>query len=120
MSVDHAVIHTSQRSRVLGLLSDLDWHTFSELHRVGGIRYGARLLELRRQGYRIEHRTHGEDWKSYRLISLTPGVPMPKRVKVFLPYHDAKRLLDEGVVTAAARGAVREAVGSFKHNEAKL
>ena len=120
MSVDHAERHRSQRDRVLDLLSDLSWHSFVELHRVGGIRYSARLLELKRLGYRIEDATDGDDdGKRYRLISLTPGVPLPKRVKVFVPLHDAQRLLD-GVVTKVAAAAVREAVGSFKANQDKL
>lgn len=37
-----------------------------ELLRVGGIRYGARLHELRRQGHRIETEEHAE-WAVYRL-----------------------------------------------------
>lgn len=119
MSVDHAEVHTTQRGRVFALLLDLDWHTFAELHRVGGIRYSARLLELKRLGYRIDDEPCGEDGKRYRLVSPLPGVPLPKRVKVFLTLHDAQRLLD-GVVTLPARDAIRDAVGSFRSNADKL
>jgi hypothetical protein len=118
-TIDHAAVHIPQRQRVFSLLSDLDWHPFTELHRVGGIRYSARLLELKRLGYRIEDEPYGEDGKRYRLVSLEVGVPLPKRVKVFLTLHDARRLLD-GVVTSPARTAVQKAVGSFQDNADKL
>lgn len=120
MTIDHAAIHRPQRERVLDLLRDLQWHDFSELHRVGGIRYSARLLELKRSGYRIADESY-VDGKRYRLLSSEPdGIPPPKRVKVFLTAHDAGRLLETGHLTAEARRALQSAVYSFRHNADKL
>src|SRR5215467_2495131 len=100
---DFAVQHRTQRDRVLDLLADLDWHHFGELHRVGGIRYSARLLELRRLGYQITtrelpHRTGRE----YRLVSREPLTPKLKRVKVFLSLDDARRLAAGDLTSTAA------------------
>lgn len=107
------------RERVLSLLSDLGWHSFSQIHSVGGIRYSARLLELKRLGYRIEDRATGTDGKDYRLISLTPGPAQEKRVKVFLRETDAEKLV-VGKITRAAIAAVSDALGSFKTNRDNL
>ena len=118
--IDHAEIHRTQRDRLLALLVDLAWHSYAELHRVVGIRYGARLLELKRLGYLIEDVPHGEDGKQYRLVSPTPGVPRTKRVKVLFPLHDALILLHECRPTPDALAALRDAVHSFQHNQDKL
>jgi hypothetical protein len=44
--------------------------TTMELARVGGIRFGARILELRQAGHRItreDHRHAGDEWSTYTL-----------------------------------------------------
>ena len=46
----------SNRSRLLDLLSDGEWHSQHECVEAGGLRYGARIKELREQGHRIETR----------------------------------------------------------------
>lgn len=77
--------HGSLRDRVLALLWDLNWHGNAALARVGGVRYNARVHELRRLGYRIDDESDGRaDGKRYRLVSQEPTGPLTKRVKVFL------------------------------------
>jgi len=118
--VDFAVQHRTQRDRIFDRLGDLDWHHFSELHHVGGIRYSARLLELKRLGYRIEtrelpHRTGRE----YRLVSREPLTPKLKRVKVFLTLEDARRLC-AGDLTKTAAVALDAAIKSYRQHAEKL
>jgi len=117
-AVDHAQAHETQRSRVFDLLSDLQWHTFAELARVGGIRYGARLLELKRLGFEFADREY-RDGKEYRLVSLTQGFGQRKRVKVFLEPEDVRAMLGLSLTTAA-RAALADALGSFTANKEKL
>jgi hypothetical protein len=119
MSTDFAEINKTKRQRVLELLNDLQWHTHVELQVVGGVRYGARLLELKRLGYLIDDQSLEPQGKRYRLASTVRGVPQEKRVKVFLTKEDAQNLL-EGVVTAEATLAVRDALSSYLANEHKL
>lgn len=103
------------------LLSDLHWHSARELHHTGGVRYGARLLELKRLGYQFEDReVEGENYKYYRLMSLTRGAPQAKQVKVFLNEEDARLLVEENCMTGSAEKAVRDAYGSFLTNKSKL
>lgn len=121
MSADFAVVKESARDRVLALLWDLVWHGYEELHRTGGIRYSARLLELRRLGYDIVTEGKKESGLRYRLRSRTPGEPQGKRVKVFLDESDAVQLFSWA--KRAGMGAatqLRTAIESFHHNRDKL
>ena len=107
------------RGRLLKLLEDLGWHDHRDLERVAGNRYAARLLELKRLGYRIEDRSGTKDGKAYRLLSREPSEPQGKRVKVFLDEADADAL-SHGRITAAAVDAVGLALASFRANRGKL
>lgn len=124
MSTDHAELHKTARGRVLLTLHDLNWHPNHELSRksVGGIRYSARILELKRLGYEIEDRDidGAKAGKEYRLKSKTPGPPQSKRVKVFLEESDVDKLLKQGTLTTRARKALADALGSFQANKSKL
>lgn len=62
----------THKEALLALLSDYQTHDMAECLRVGGYRYGARLHELRRQGYVIETISEGDDVFSYRLVA-APG-----------------------------------------------
>jgi hypothetical protein len=119
MSVDYAREKRPHRQRVLELLWDCRWHSAREVCGAGGVRYSARLLELRRLGYAIESRGQNVDGKDYRLASTTPGPLQGKRVKAFLAEADAESLT-AGVVTTGARRAVDEALRSFRMNKEKL
>jgi hypothetical protein len=68
----------TKREALRELLRDGHWHHMSELRKVGGWRYGARLLELRRQtpGLTIEHRSTGAD-NEFEYRALFP-VPQPQ------------------------------------------
>ncbi len=118
MRADYAERYTSARDAIFGLLSDLGWHSHRELGSVGGNRYSARLLELKRLGYAIESREL-EEGKLYRLASLQRGEPQIKRVKVFLTEREAEALA-EGVPSSGARAAVARALASFRTNRERL
>jgi hypothetical protein len=121
MSEDYANRFASARDRIFALLSDCQWHTRRELQAVGGIRYGARLLELKRMGYRIEAADTGGDehGRDYRLLSTEPNEPQAKRVKALLEEQDVVSLL-RGDITLTASAALRNALGSFRANRGKL
>lgn len=58
----------NKREALRALLSDGAWHHMGELRAVGGWRYGARLLEIRREhGVAIENRVISEGEYEYRL-----------------------------------------------------
>ena len=122
MSKNYGQDFETARARVFHLLEDGEWHGWKELRRVGGVRYSARLLELRREGYAVESEpiVDGEHGKRYRMPELRPGQPQGKRVKVFLEEGDVERMLDAGVITKPARNALHDALGSFQHNKHKL
>ena len=44
---DEMATRASHRNSIRALLSDGGWHSMSEMERAGGMRYGARLFELR-------------------------------------------------------------------------
>ena len=44
---DEMATRASHRNSIRALLSDGRWHSMSEMERAGGMRYGARLFELR-------------------------------------------------------------------------
>jgi hypothetical protein len=59
----------SKGQRILARLKEGPATTM-ELARVGGIRFGARILELRQAGHRItreDHRHAGDEWSTYTL-----------------------------------------------------
>jgi len=120
-SPDYGKKYKTLRDTLLALLWDCDWHGHTACLGAGGNRFSARLLELKRLGYQIESREaasgHGKD---YRLISQKVGAPQGKKVKVFLTESDADEIVHQGVLTTAARKAVKDALGSFQANKDKL
>lgn len=118
MSEDYGTKYENARDRALRVLSDGTWHGWAELEMVAGVRYGARLLELRRLGHVIEHADHPSgDGRMYRWTGTTD--PQEKRVRVYLTEFDALELVN-GRLTPSATAAVQEAIGSFRHNRDKL
>jgi len=118
---DYGKKYGSAREALLDRMSDCVWHSWKELEAVAGNRYAARMLELRRLGYQIEDRSGvaHPDGKDYRLISVVPGPPKKKQVKVFLDEYDAQAAV-LGNLTSTARTAVKDALGSFMANKDKL
>jgi hypothetical protein len=57
----------SHKARLLALLADGRRHHMSELIKVGGYRYGARLYDLRREGVDVETIRIGDDEFAYRM-----------------------------------------------------
>jgi len=49
-STDYGKSKSTGRERLLDLLSDCGWHPCSQLLEHGGVRYSARVLELKRLG----------------------------------------------------------------------
>jgi len=124
MDIDFAQAKRPLRERVFDLLRDGQWHTWRELHAVGGVRYSARLLELRRQGYAIETReSQTKEGQDYRLTSIqaAPAAAAPKRVRVFLEEVDVEAILkNPPQMTGRAEAALRQALRSFRLNKHKL
>jgi hypothetical protein len=66
----------SNRERLLALLEDRREHNLEQMKNAGGYRYGARLKELRDQGYVVETRYNSRLGYSYQLLA-TPGERRP-------------------------------------------
>lgn len=110
--------YAAARSRLVQSMSDLQWRSCKQLGAIAGNRYGARLREMRRQGYLFEDREI-EDGKAYRLVSAVPSSPREKRVRVYLEERDAAALLS-GEVSLFARKDVAGALGRFRANKGRL
>ena len=121
MSTDWAKKKKPLRERLLDLLLDLKWHPNTELGNIGGNRYAARILELRRLGYEIETQgLRGDGGKMYRLVSSTRGKTKPKRVKVYLEEADVASMVSGGGISQPAHAALSDALSSFRVNASKL
>lgn len=122
MSVDFAKEKTTARERLKNTLSDLKWHSWAELSRTSGIRYSARILELKRLGFKIESQGNRVEGKAYRLLSKKPGQRRGKKVKIFLEEDDAQAVLDLTKIHLNLHVyiAVADALESFRANKGKL
>jgi hypothetical protein len=112
MSTDYAEEKRPARERLLTLLKDGKWHPWSAMRQAGGMRYSARLLELKRLGYEFESRGRAETGKDYRLTG--KGEPKEKRVKVFLTEDQAKYLIRRVSDREDVREALMSAVATFQ------
>jgi len=67
----------NQRSRLLGLLRSQSpgWVPISEVVSIAGFQFGARILELRRLGHRIEN----DRGRAFRLITFQSAAPSAKQ-----------------------------------------
>lgn len=70
---------TTHRSALSELLADGQWHTQAEMQAVGGYRYGARLLELRRAGQMIVTVKVGQGVYRYRRLGFVEIRPKSKK-----------------------------------------
>jgi len=117
--MDFALKYQSARDRVLIELKPLQWVSWRVLHRICN-RYSARLLELRRLGYKIEDEPDPSgDGKHYRLIDPVRGRPQRKEVRLYLPEPDVEALL-QGKVTLFTVSIAAEALRIFRANKHKL
>lgn len=138
MSIDYGKTKAPARDRILHLLSNLGWHSWKELHAVGGVRYSARILELKRLGYEItsiDNNGQGEG-RQYKLASTVPGKPKGKKVKIFLEEEDTIRLINFLEIVQAftlsadpnpapprshrTLATIKEGLASFQANREKL
>jgi hypothetical protein len=127
MSTDYGKLKPNERDRnkLLELLMDMRWHTPGEMRKAGGVRYSARLLELKRLGYKIDDRPRSgeEQGKEYVLVSLVPGTPQKKRAVVYLDDKDladivAGKSMDQ--LSKKAQRELRQALVRFQNNREKL
>jgi hypothetical protein len=116
--MNFAIKKKPNRERLLDLLSDKQWHSFMECKAAGGLRYGARILELKRLGYVIESRGKRADGYEYRLTGM--GMPQTKRVKVLLSESDVISLIENTNIPPTALTALEKALHSFQVNKEKL
>ena len=122
MSLDHAKVKVSKRAALFTLLSDGAWHVHQELARVGGVRYSARLLELKREGYAVESEevAEGDPGKRYRMPTTERGAAKAKKVKAYLAEEDVRTMVELGYIPPLARDALTDALGSFTTNRERL
>jgi hypothetical protein len=122
MSTDHATTHLTKRTALFRLLSDGAWHAHHELAEAGGVRYSARVLELRRLGYGIVTAPMGEGDHGlrYRMATTKRGETKAKRVKVFLEERDVVAMVSSGFVPTRALDALADAHASFDTNRERL
>jgi hypothetical protein len=119
MSTDYGEKYETTRDKILRLLSDLEWHSWKELRAVGGVRYGARVRELLRLGYRLKTADRDDHGKNYCLEALEPSLPAGKQVKIYMDERDVEVLVS-GFVTTGAKSAAEDALESFRFNRNKL
>ncbi|MGL4421942.1 MAG: hypothetical protein ACRCZF_14845 [Gemmataceae bacterium] len=129
MSINFGEENTPLRRKLEKHLSDGEWHTWKDLTKVAGTRFGARLLELKREGFIIdrsridveplpgEKRVRGF---KYRLRSTIPGEPQGKRVKALLPPSEVDTFLTTGKISGELFDAIADAFASYQCNAGKL
>lgn len=99
-AADHAR-RRSKRDALLDLLRDGEWHTTIECARVGGLRFGGRIGELRALGYDIETRGASDDSFAYRLWA-EESPAKERRCRITASQNDTC-LLAAGIVTDDVR-----------------
>lgn len=115
---EHKANAPTKRDALLTMFSDRQWHSHDELARVGGVRYSARILELKRLGHDIESKGHPKEGKAYRCIGKRE--PPAKRVKVFLDEVDVSDILEGKPLSVEAKRSMESALESFEANRDKL
>jgi hypothetical protein len=109
----------SSRAQLLLRMGDLQWHHGEDLAKFAGIRYGARLLELKQRGYVIEER--GPDaggWKSYRLAMRMPfGAHQGERARIYIDVADLEVMVNSGSVPASAAPLLEAALARAKEKQ---
>lgn len=112
--IDFSFKHRGARERLLELLRDQRWHRWDELEEVAGNRFGARIHELRKEGWQIIDTPDDEDGQRYQLASLTRGVRQPDQVRVYISAFCAEQAARTGTLTEQARENVKRALDIFK------
>lgn len=106
---DHAHRFRTAREALVDLLSDGQFHSWKECAARAGIRFGARLLEIRRAGGVIEDRPCNEG-KAYRLVSIAPANDCQARRRLLLSPDDIASIA-RGIPSTAARREAEKAMG---------
>lgn len=119
MIADHAVKYASARDAVLEALRSGAWVSWRQLNAIAGVRYGARIRELKRLGYQIEATEREDHGRSCRLISPDLGHAREKRIRIYLDEQDALEM-SRGNVTLTAIGEVRSSLQRFRKYRGRL
>jgi hypothetical protein len=122
LQIDFPKTKKTQRDRLLWLLSDLRWHSWEELEQAtNGPRYGGRWGELLDEGYlgQTEPLNDGSTGNRYRLLSLTPGEPRKKMVRVTIDPSAVALFLESGN-TAVLVPSIAEAYAKYVKNNGKV
>jgi len=90
----------SQTDKILNLLKDGKWHSTIELHQICW-RYGARLFDMREQGYKLEKRPSSvpkiEEWRLIETLENTfvpiTGIIKDKKIEYFSDKY--KKIMEE-------------------------
>jgi len=107
----------TQRDRILARLSDRQWHDTAELNAIC-FRYGARLFELRNEGYLFDEERIGAGplWR-WRLV-LTPAqvVLVPHLERSEADYQAKREVVRGGSVNVAGpEGGCKAAADAASH-----
>ncbi len=110
----------SHSKRLLELLCDLRWHDQQELTIAGGRRYGARLHEMKADGFDIvdEWCVPKSSGKRYRMRSRERLGKRQRKVRIYLDQSDAEEL-QRGEITLFALAAVQDGLDSFRANRGR-
>lgn len=108
----------SYYNAILELLSDLQWHTYLELSKAGGNRYGARINELIQDGYEIETKSipTAEGGCSYRLTSTTPGARRTRNVRVYAPPDLVRRAIETHLIPEDLLLILKDSLSKYEAN----
>ncbi len=115
---EHKKNAPDKRKRLLNLFADKRWHDHTELAAIGGVRYSARVLELKRLGYNIESKGDQKEGKEYRLNG--KRTPPVKKVKALLDEADVNDILGWDQLSVNATIVLENALESFVANRDKL
>ena len=107
------------KQKLLNMFMDSKWHSWEECKDIGGVRYSARIYELKREGHIIDTKpTLSGKGLRYRLSGT--GSPQEKRVRVFLSEQEVVNLLSVVGLSSPTRRVLKDALSSYRANKDKL
>lgn len=108
MTASPATRKPTQRERILALLADRRWHTTAELNEIC-FRYGARLFEMRRDGYVFDEERIGAGplWR-WRLVETPDQAALAPHLERTGAVIAAKRESRGGSASSAGSGVVAQ------------
>lgn len=89
----------TQKEKIIDLLSDGEWHNATELHDICW-RFGARIFDLKHDGYEFEKRKGQNGLEDWRLL-ITPEMRLPELTPKEEPRQQQDRLF---AISSVGRG----------------